>query len=107
MPEPVGSGPGYRRPVLIVQDDSFNESLINTVIVAIITGNLNIGSARGNVIVEPQQSGLAKTSVINVSQLFALDKSLFIERVEVLSQSKMEHVNQGLKLVLSLDGFRS
>jgi mRNA interferase MazF len=102
LPEPVASGPGYRRPVLVIQDNQFNSSKIGTIVVAIITTNLNIAVARGNVLIKRGQSGLPKDSVINVSQLFTIDKSLFIEYVETLSDSKMEHVDEGLRLVLSL-----
>ncbi len=102
LPEPLGSNSGYRRPVLVVQDDEFNQSLINTVIVASITGNTRIARAKGNVLISPNQSGLPKESVINVSQLLTIDKSLLIEYVSTLSENKMEQVENGLRLVLSL-----
>ncbi len=102
LPEPVGSGPGFRHPVLVVQDDDFNKSQIKTVIVALISSNLNLARAKGNVSIIPRQSGLSKDSVINVSQLLTIDKSLLLERLEVLSEAKMEQVDAGLKLVLSL-----
>jgi len=102
LPEPSASGPGYRRPVLIIQNDKFTRSLIRTVVVAIITTNLNIAAAKGNVKITSRQSGLPKDSVINVSQLLTIDKSLLIEQVQPLSDAKMEQVDEGLKLVLSL-----
>ncbi len=102
LPEPTGSGPGYRRPVLIIQDDHFNDSLISTVVVSVISSNTKIATAKGNVLITPRQSGLSKDSVVNVSQLLSIDKSLFLERVETLSESKMEQVNDGLRTVLSL-----
>ena len=102
LPEPVGSGPGYRRPVLVVQDDDFNQSPIKTVIVATITGNLNVGRAKGNVLISSDQAGLTKDSAINVSALFTIDKSLLFERVGNVSFSKMQQVDNGLRLVLSL-----
>lgn len=102
MPEPVQSGPGYRRPVLVVQDDDFNKSLIKTVIVASITSNLRIAPGKGNVLISPSQSGLEKDSVINVSQLLAIDKTLLFEPVGELSINKMEQVDAGLLRVLSL-----
>jgi mRNA interferase MazF len=102
LPEPVASGPGFRRPVLVVQDNQFNNSKIGTVVVAIVTTNLNIAAAKGNVLVNQKQSGLPKDSVINVSQLLTIDKSLFLEYVETLPDSKMEQVDQGLRLVLAL-----
>lgn len=102
LPDPVGSGPGYRRPVLVVQDDQFNKSLIRTVVIATISSNTRISTAKGNVFVTPRQSGLPKESVINTSQLLTIDKSLLIERVEKLTESKMAQVDIGLKTVLSL-----
>lgn len=102
LADPVESGPGYRRPVLVLQDNEFNKSPIRTVIVAIITKNLNLGKAHGNVPISPRQSGLAIESVINVSQLFTIDKSLFLEYVGSLSKSKMKQVEAGLRLVLAL-----
>ncbi len=102
LPDPVGSGPGFRHPVLVVQDDEFNASKIRTVIVALISSNMNIARAKGNVPIMPRQSGLLTDSVINVSQILTVDKSLLFDRVEVLSDSKMEQVDAGLKMVLSL-----
>lgn len=102
LPEPVGSSPGYRRPVLVVQDDEFNQSLINTVIVAAITGNVRISKAKGNVLLTARQSRLPKDSVVNVSQLLTLDKSVLIELVSNLSEDKMRQIDEGLRLVLSL-----
>ncbi len=102
LPEPLGSSPGYRRPVLIVQDNEFNQSVINTVIVAAVTGNTRVSKAKGNVLITSNQSGLSKDSVINVSQLLTIDKSILIEYVNTLSEGKMEQVSEGLRIVLSL-----
>lgn len=102
LPDPVGSGPGYRRPVLVIQSDEFNRSLIRTVIVATITSNTRIGAAKGNVSITSQQSGLSKDSVVNISQLLTIDKSLLVEHVSTLSENKMEQISVGLRLVLSL-----
>lgn len=102
LPEPIESEPGYRRPVLVVQNNQFNNSKIRTVVVATITTNLNIAAASGNVPITRRQSGLSKDSVVNVSHLFTVDKTLFLEYVETLSDSKMEQVDEGLRLVLSL-----
>ena len=81
LPEPVGSEPGYRRPVLIIQDDTFTQSRISTVIVAIITSNLRLAEAPGNVLLPSAASGLPKDSVANVSQILTLDKTFLVERV--------------------------
>ncbi len=95
-----GSGPRYRRPVLIVQSDSFTDSGINTVVVAVITSNTRLARAPGNVALSMKQSGLLKPAVVNVSQLITIDKSMLTERVHELELSEMAAVNQGLRLVL-------
>jgi len=102
LPTPEGSGPGLRRPVLIIQSNPFNESRISTVIVAIITSNLGLAQARGNVRLSRAHSGLPKPSVVNVSQLYTLDKSRLAERVKALSSEIMGRVDQGVRLVLGL-----
>lgn len=102
LPEPTGSGPGFRRPVLIIQSDKFNHSKINTVVVLIISTNLRLAEAYGNVLITAKQSGLSKDSVVNVSQIFTIDESLLNEYVETLSERKIEQIEKGLRLVLSL-----
>ena len=79
LQDPQGSGPGYRRPVVIVQSDSFNESRINTVIVAIITSNLILAAAPGNVMIERRVSMLFDDSIANVSQVLTIDRSLLTQ----------------------------
>ena len=100
--EPAGSGPGFRRPVLIVSDDTFNGSRIATVIAAVITSNLRLAEASGNVRLPAAKSGLPRASVVNVSQLLTLDKRLLTSRAGKLARDQMESVNQGLRLTLSL-----
>ncbi len=102
MPEPTGSAPGYRRPVIIVQSDGFNKTNLNTSIAALITTNLDLAQMRGNVSLKKQQSGLPKDSVINVTQVFTLDKRFLLEYVSTISERKMEQLEKGLRLVLSL-----
>ena len=102
LPDPVGSEPGYRRPVLIVQSDTFTLSAIKTVICVAITSNLNIAAAPGNIRLAARTSGLSKPSVINVSQVAAIDRSLLRERVKTLDTQKMRQVDEGLRLVLNL-----
>ena len=75
LPNPVGSEPGYRRPVLVIQDDIFTQSRINTVIVLIITSNTQLAEAPGNVLLPREASGLPRNSVANVSQIFTIDKT--------------------------------
>lgn len=102
LPNPTGSGPGFRRPVLVVQSDEFNASSIRTVLVAIIASNLALAAAPGNVRLERKHSRLARSSVINVSQVATLDRSLLTERVASLPRRLMGAVDAGLKLVLDL-----
>src|SRR5579864_2311430 len=85
LPKPVGSGPGYRRPALIVQSNEFYITSIRTVVVEVITSNLELAEAPGNVLCLKRDSGLPQDSVINVSQILAVDKSLLSERVGVVS----------------------
>lgn len=102
LPTPTGSGPGFRRPVLIVQSDPFNQSRISTAIVAVITSNLALAEAPGNIRTSKSESGLAKPSVINVSQVFTIDKLLLTECVRSLPAATMSRVDNGLRLALAL-----
>lgn len=103
LPPPTGSGPGLRRPVLIVQANPFNESRISTAMVAVMTSNLGRAEAPGNVRVARSDSGLPRASVVNVSQLFTLDRAVLTAKVRALPASIMQSVDEGLKLVLALD----
>lgn len=100
--EPRGSSPGFERPIVIIQASFFNQTNINTLIAAIITSNLSLAEMPGNVYLSKMASGLEKESVINVSQLFTVDKADLFEYVGILSSKKMEQVDKGLRLVLSL-----
>lgn len=102
LPEPVGSGPGLRRPVLVIQSNPFNESRISTVIVAVVTSNMALAQAPGNIRLTKTESGLPKPSVINISQVITIDRSLLTERVRTLNEVVMQRVNEGLRLVLGL-----
>jgi mRNA interferase MazF len=102
LPNPIGSEPGYRRPVLIVQDDVFTQSRINTVIVAIITSNIKLAEAPGNVLLPCEASGLPRESVVNVSQVLTVDKAFLTERIGSLPNSLQEEVDEGLRMVLYL-----
>lgn len=102
LPDPVGSGPGYRRPVLVIQSKPFNESHISTVLVAVITTNLGLGEAPGNVRLSKSESGLPKPSVVNISQIITIDKSLLTEKVKSLPGAVVQRVDEGLRLVLAL-----
>ncbi|WP_061233442.1 type II toxin-antitoxin system PemK/MazF family toxin [Leptospira noguchii] len=100
---PFRSEPGFKRPVLIIQDDSFNQSSISTVVSIAITSNLNLSEAPGNVLISKKESSLSKDSVVNVSQIVTLDKERFIKRAGKLKSSKINEVETGLKLVTGLN----
>lgn len=102
LPEPDGSGPGGRRPVLVIQADPFNRSAIQTTVIAVITGQLSRAGAPANVLLTAKQSQLPRDSVVNVSQLFTLERSTLTERVSTLSGAVMRKVDQGLATVLGL-----
>jgi len=99
---PGGSAPAKRRPVLVIQADSFNASRINTVISAVITSNQRLTAAPGNVDLPRSVSGLSKDSVVNVSQIATLDRRQLLERVSSLSAEAMAEVADGLRLALDL-----
>jgi mRNA interferase MazF len=102
LPDPVGSEPGYRRPVLVIQDDTFTESRISTVIVVMITSNIQLAEAPGNVLLPRGVSGLPKDSVANVSQIFTIDKTFLVERLGSLPDYLQEEVDEGLRTILYL-----
>lgn len=102
MPAPTGSGPGFRRPVVVVQSNPFNQSRIATAIVAVVTSNLAVADAPGNVRVARAESGLSKPSVVNVSQLVTLDREQLTERVRALPAETMRDIDEGLRLVLGI-----
>ncbi len=102
LPDPVGSEPGYRRPVLIVQADEFNRSGIRTVICAAVTSNLNLAGAPGNVHLSARSSGLSKPSVVNVSQHISIDKTRLTERIKEIDTQSILQVDEGLRLIMSV-----
>ena len=102
LPDPVGSGPGFRRPAVVVQSNRFNNSRIETVVVATVTSNMRLAASPGNVLLRPQESGLSRDSVVNVSQVITLDRALLTERVSSLPVRTLVAIDNGLKLVLGL-----
>jgi len=102
LPPPRASEPGYRRPVLIVQSDAFNQSAIQTVLAVVITSNVRLAAAPGNVMLRRRESRLEKDSVINVSQLVTLSKEFLVDRVGRIPPARIREVDGGLRLVLSL-----
>lgn len=102
LDEPRGSEPGYRRPVLIVQAEAFNRSRLQTTIAIVLTSNLRLLDAPGNVLVPQKNSGLPKDAVANVSQVLTLDRDFLAERTGRLPSRLMAAIDAGLKLVLAL-----
>ncbi len=100
LPDPVGSGPGFRRPVLVVQGDAFNRSRVATVVCVPLTSNLKWADAPGNVSLPARSTGLTKDSVANVSQIVTLDRDVLTERVGRISKKQLELVFAGLDLVM-------
>jgi mRNA interferase MazF len=102
LPEPRRSEPGYRRPVLVVQADSFNSSRIQTIIVAVITTNMDLADAPGNVVLRADLTGLPRDSVLNVSQLLTLDRGFLTEQTGMLAPRLQHAVDKGLRTILQL-----
>jgi mRNA interferase MazF len=102
LPTPIASEPGYRRPVLIIQSDEFNRSRIRTVIAAVLTTNLRLAEAPGNILVTTDETSLPQDSVVNISQIITLDKSFLTEQISRVDERVMLLVKDGLRLVLAL-----
>jgi mRNA interferase MazF len=100
LPPPAGSGPGFRRPVVVVQCDALNRSRIATIICVPLTSNLKWGLAPGNVPLSPRLTGLPKDSVANVSQIITVDKELLTTRVGKLPAAKLELLLSGINMIL-------
>lgn len=93
---PTGSQPGFRRPVLVVQGDAFNQSDIRTVVCVALTSTLKWADSPGNVLLAARATGLPRQSVANVSQVVTLDKADLADRVGKLSRTRLEGVLNGL-----------
>ncbi len=100
LPAPVGSGPGFRRPVLVIQGDAFNRSRLATAVCVPLTSNLRWAGAPGNVLLEARTTGLSQDSVANVSQVVALDRAVLVERAGRASKRQVGLVLAGLDLLL-------
>jgi len=100
LDDPVGSVPGFRRPVAIVQGDAFNASRIATAVVVPLTSNLRLAAAPGNVMLAARRTGLPKDSVANVSQVITIDRDVLTDRVGHLSESDLQLVLAGIDIVL-------
>lgn len=102
LPAPTGSEPGFQRPILIIQSDAFNRSRISTVIAVVITSNLRLSSAPGNVVLSRKNTGLPKNSVANVSQIVTIDRSFLSEKAGTISPDNLKEVEAGIRLALSV-----
>jgi mRNA interferase MazF len=98
--EPVGSAPGFRRPIIVVQGNALNRSKISTVVCVPVTSNLRWSEAPGNVLLTARASGLPKDSVANVSQIVTLDRSVLIEKAGSVPRTKLELVMAGIDVIL-------
>lgn len=102
LSEPLDSEPGYTRPVIIVQTDAFNRSRINTVVAVVITSNIRLAEAPGNVLLLADKTGLKKDSVANVSQIITIDKRALREQVGELDSKAIRLIDDGMRLALGL-----
>jgi mRNA interferase MazF len=102
LPDPTASEPGFRRPVVIIQSNAFNRSRIRTLITVVLTSNLRLAEAPGNVLIPASDSGLPKDSVANVSQVITVDRSFLTERCGRLPAHLVKSIDEGLRLTLSL-----
>ena len=100
LPEPAGSEPGYRRPVVVVQCEAFNRSQIATIVCVPLTTNVRWAEAPGNVLLPAKSTGLDKDSVANVSQIVTLDRSDLTKRVGKIARSKLDAIFFGIDVVL-------
>jgi len=97
--EPHGSEPGYRHPHVVIQNNVFNESRINTVVVCALTSNLKRANAPGNVLLKKGEGNLPKDSVVNITQIITVNKSDLIEKIGTLPSSKIKQIFEGIKLL--------
>jgi mRNA interferase MazF len=99
LPEPVGSGPGFDRPVVILQGDTFNRSRIATVVVVPLTSNCRLATMPGNVLLASRKTGLPKDSVANVTQIITIDRALLDARIGRISRPQIELLLRGIDIV--------
>jgi mRNA interferase MazF len=99
--KPIGSEPARRRPCVIVQNDAFNASAISTVVVVMITSNLRLGQAFGNVTLRKGEAGLRRKSVVNISQIATVDRSVLNGRIGALSRRRLDEVIGGVYSLLN------
>ena len=100
LPDPTGSGPGFRRPVVVVQGEAFNGSRLATVVVVPLTSNLRWATAPGNVLLVAKTTGLPRDAVANVSQIVAVDRAVLSERAGRVAAAQLELIHRGIDLML-------
>ena len=100
LEKPRGSEPGHRRPCVVVQNNLLNRSRINTVVVCAVTANLRRAGVPGNVLLEEGEGNLKQRCVVNVSQIFAVDREYFLEPLGVLTRERLEDVLAGIRFVI-------
>ena len=100
--EPKGSEPGYRHPHIVIQNNLFNASLINTIVVCSLTSNLSRAKAPGNVLLNKGEANLPKKSVVNISQIFTVNKSGLVEKIGQVSEKRITEILNGIKLLTEL-----
>lgn len=98
--DPIGSSPGYRHPHVVIQNNLFNLSRINTVVVCALTSNVKRAGVPGNVLLDKKEANLKKQSVVLISQIFTVDKSQLVEYIGSLSSRRMRQILDGLDLIL-------
>ncbi len=99
---PKGSAPGYKHPHVVVQNNVFNQSKINTVVVCALTSNLKRANAPGNVLLKKGEGDLKKDSVVNISQILTVDKSDLVEKIGTLSPLRIKQLIEGVKLLIEM-----
>lgn len=99
LKEPTGSEPGYRHPHVVIQNNLFNRSRINTVVVCALTSNLKRAKVPGNVLLNKGEANLPKKSIVNISQIFTVNKSDLSEKIGALSRERFYKVLEGIELL--------
>ena len=100
LEEPVGSEPGYRHPHVVIQNNLFNHSRIDTVVVCLITSNLKRANSPGNVLLRKREGNLPKRSVVNVSQIYTVDKMELFDKIGTLSPKRVREILDGIQLLM-------
>ena len=102
LPQAIGSEPGFRHPVLIIQINRFNQSRLSTVLAVAVTDNLVLAQMPGNVLIETLTSGLEQASVVNITQVVTIDRQFLLKRIGTLPLNVLQRVEQGLRLIQGL-----